>query len=29
MLDGYHRLADRLGTSVCTVTAARLITTSK
>lgn len=29
MLDGYHRLAARLGTSVCTVTAARLITTSK
>jgi len=25
MLDGYHRLADRLGTDVCTATAARLI----
>ena len=28
MLDGYRRLADRLGTDVCTVTAARLITAS-
>ena len=26
MLDGYRRLADRLGTDVCTATAARLIT---
>ena len=26
MLDGYRRLADRLGTNVCTTTAARLIT---
>ena len=25
-LDGYHRLADRLGTNVCTATAAKLIT---
>jgi lipid-A-disaccharide synthase len=25
MLDGYHRLADRLGSDVCTVTAAHLI----
>ena len=25
MLEGYHRLADRLGTNVCTATAARLI----
>jgi len=25
MLDGYRRLADRLGTSVCTATAAQLI----
>ena len=28
MLDGYKRLADRLGTNVCTATAARLITES-
>ncbi len=28
MLDGYRRLADRLGTAVCTTTAARLITDS-
>ena len=28
MLDGYHRLADRLGTDICTATAARLITAS-
>ena len=28
MLDGYRRLAARLGTDVCTATAARLITTS-
>ena len=28
MLDGYHRLADRLGTSVCTTTAAHLIAES-
>ena len=28
MLDGYRRLADRLGTDVCTDTAARLITSS-
>lgn len=26
MLDGYRRLADRLGTDICTATAARLIT---
>jgi lipid-A-disaccharide synthase len=28
MLDGYARLAERLGTEVCTATAARLITQS-
>ena len=28
MLDGYHRLAERLGTDICTATAARLITQS-
>ena len=28
MLDGYRRLADRLGTDICTATAARLITAS-
>ena len=28
MLDGYCRLADRLGTDICTATAARLITAS-
>ena len=28
-LDGYRRLADRLGTDVCTATAAKLIITSK
>ncbi len=28
MLDGYRRLATRLGTDVCTATAARLITAS-
>jgi hypothetical protein len=25
MIEGYHRLAARLGTNVCTATAARLI----
>ena len=29
MLDGYRRLADRLGTNVCTATAAHLIVTTK
>jgi lipid-A-disaccharide synthase len=29
MLDGYRRLADRLGTEVCTATAARLIVTTQ
>ena len=28
MLDGYRRLADRLGTNVCTATAAHLIVDS-
>ena len=28
MLDGYNRLSQRLGTDVCTATAARLITAS-
>ena len=28
MLDGYRRLAERLGTDICTATAARLITQS-
>ena len=28
MLNGYHRLAERLGTDICTATAARLITQS-
>lgn len=28
-LDGYHRLADRLGTNVCTATAAQLIVSSQ
>lgn len=28
MLDGYHRLAERLGTNICTDTAAHLIATS-
>lgn len=28
MLDGYHRLADRLGNDVCTATAARLISSN-